>query len=53
MGLRKLMEPAKDRIPEKEYNEIRDEQGNLIEKVTDRAARAIKKLKDEEIELEI
>jgi len=50
---RNLLQAAKDRIPATEYNDTYDLKGKLMDRETDRATIFIKKLKDEEIELEI
>lgn len=48
-----LLQLEKDRIPEDEYENIYDRDGNLIDRETDAATIYFKKLKDEGIELEI
>jgi len=48
-----MEEPIEERIPEKEYNDLVDDDGKIIGKKSDDAAEIIAKLKAEGIELEV
>ena len=48
-----MLQPVKDKIPESEYNLIRDDEDKVTGRHSAEAAKIIAKLKDEHIELEV